>query len=217
MTPIRVLLVEDHTLVRAGIRALLEQLSDVEVIAEADNGRDALRVVGSQRPDLVLMDIAMPELNGLEATARCAKEFPEVRVVILSMYAHAEYVWQALRAGAAGYLLKDAGISELELAIKAAMRGETYLSPAVSKHVVDAYVQRTEGEPRTLDRLTSRQREIVQLIAEGQNTREIAQKLDISVKTVESHRAQIMELLGIHDVASLVRFAVRMGLVAPEG
>jgi DNA-binding NarL/FixJ family response regulator len=216
MTMIRVLLTEDHTIVRAGIRALLENLEGVEVVGEAGDGREALRLVEIHQPDIVLMDIAMSGLNGLEATMRMSKEFPDVRVIILSMHASEEYVLQALRAGASGYLLKDAGTAELELAIRSVGRDETYLSPAVSKHVVADYVRRVGGEPSSLERLTRRQREILQLVAEGQSTQEIAQMLSISVKTVESHRAQLMERLDIHDVAGLVRYAIRVGLVTPN-
>lgn len=212
MKPVRVLLADDHTLVRAGFRALFQSIEDIEVIAEAADGREALQMIATQQPDVVLMDIAMSGLNGLEATARVAQEFPHVHVVMLSMHANEEYVLQALRAGAMGYLLKDASVTELELAINAVMRGETYLSPAVSKHVVE-YVQRVGGESSSLQRLTARQREILQLIAEGCTTQEIARMLHISVKTVETHRAQLMERLDIHDVAGLVRYAIRMGVV----
>ena len=162
------------------------------------------------------MDIAMPEMNGLEATAHVVKEFPQVRVMILSMHANEEYVLQALRSGAMGYVLKDAGISELELAVRAIVRGETYLSPAVSKHVVADYVRRVSSEPSSLEQLTSRQREILQLIAEGRTTKEIADLLYVSVKTVETHRLQLMKRLNIHDIAGLVRYAIRMGLVLPD-
>lgn len=213
MKPIRILLAEDHTIVRAGIRALLQNLDEVHVVAEAGDGREALRLIETHHPDIVLMDIAMAGLNGLEATARIAKEFPNVHVIILSMHASEEYVLQALRAGAVGYLLKDAGTEELELAVRAVARDETYLSPAVSKHVVADYVRRVGGEPSSLERLTRRQREILQLIAEGHSTQEIAHMLSISVKTVETHRSQLMERLNIHDVAGLVRYAIRMGLV----
>lgn len=216
MSPIRMLLAEDHTIVRAGIRALLQNLDGLEVVGEAGDGREALRMVETLHPDIVLMDIGMAGLNGLEATARISKEYPHVRVIILSMYASEEYVLQALRAGAVGYLLKDAGITELDLAIRSVARDETYLSPAVSKHVVADYVRRVGGEPSSLERLTRRQREILQLIAEGHSTQEIAQMLSISVKTVETHRSQLMERLDIHDVASLVRYAIRMGLITPN-
>jgi len=216
MNPIRVLLADNHTLVRAGLRALLRSIDGIEVVAEADDGREALHLVGTQQPDVVLMDVAMPEMNGLEATARVSKEFPSVRVIILSMHANEEYVLQALRAGAAGYVLKDSGVSELELALKSVSRGETYLSPAVSKHVVADYVRRVGGESNSLEHLTPRQREILQLLAEGRSMKEIAQLLFISIKTVETHRAQLMERLDIHDVPGLVRYAIRIGLVTPD-
>jgi len=213
---IRVLLADNHTLVRAGLRALLQNIEGIQVVAEAGDGREALHLIAVHQPDLVLMDIAMPEMNGLEATAHVVKEFPQVRVMILSMHANEEYVLQALRSGAMGYVLKDAGISELELAVRAIVRGETYLSPAVSKHVVADYVRRVSSEPSSLEQLTSRQREILQLIAEGRTTKEIADLLYVSVKTVETHRLQLMKRLNIHDVAGLVRYAIRMGLVLPD-
>ena len=222
MKPTRVLLAEDHTLVRAGIRALLQNLTGIQVVAEASDGREALRLIKTYQPDVVLMDIAMAGLNGLEATARVTKEFPTVRVVILSMHSTEEYVAQALRAGAAGYLLKDAAAAELELAVTAVARGETYLSPAVSKHVIADYLRRVGdreasgggGATPASELLTPRQREILQLIAEGRSTKEIAAILHLSVKTVETHRTQLMARLDIHDVAGLVRYAIRIGLVA---
>jgi DNA-binding NarL/FixJ family response regulator len=215
MSLIRVVLADDHALVRAGIRALVQNVAGVEVLAEASDGRDALALIKTHQPDVVLMDISMSGLNGLEATARIAKEYPDVRVIILSAHANEEYVFQALRTGAAGYLLKDAGTAELELAIKAVARGDTYLSPAASRHLAD-YMRRTGGEANAVDVLTPRQREILQLIAEGQTTKEIARTLHISVKTVETHRMQLMERLNIHDVAGLVRYAVRVRLVKSE-
>jgi DNA-binding NarL/FixJ family response regulator len=216
MGAIRLLLAEDHTLVRAGIRSLLQNLPDLEVVAEANDGRAALQLVAKTKPDVVLMDIAMPGLNGLEATARLLKDFPNVHVIMLSVHTTEEYVLQALRAGASGYLLKDSSPEELGLAIRAVARGETYLSPAVSKHVVD-YVQRVGNGTSSLERLTPRQREILQLIAEGRSTQEIARILSVSVKTVETHRVELMDRLGIHDIAGLVRYAIRMGLVSSEG
>lgn len=220
MTPIRVLIADDHNLVRAGIRSLLEAAAGIEVVAEAGDGREALRLIEEQRPDVVLMDIAMSGLNGLEATARAVQAFPQVRVIILSMHANEEYVVQALRAGASGYLLKDAGTAELELAVKAVARGETYLSPPISKQVISDYVHRIGGEAPgergaagELKRLTQRQREILRLIARGHTTQEIARLLSISVKTVETHRTQLMERLNIHDIAGLVRYAIRTGLI----
>jgi DNA-binding NarL/FixJ family response regulator len=216
MKPIRVLLADDHTLVRAGIRGLLAALSNVEVVGETGDGHEALRLVETLRPDIVLLDIGMPGLNGLEVAARLAKLDPPIRVVILSMHATEEYVLQALRAGAAGYLLKGSAVAELEVAIRAVARGDTYLSPAVSKRVVDEYVSRTGNATDPLKALTPRQREILQLLAEGHTNKEIAQRLSLSHRTVEVHRNQLMERLGVHDLPGLVRFAVRVGLVERE-
>jgi DNA-binding NarL/FixJ family response regulator len=210
-----VLLADDHALVRAGVRALLQSMANVQVVAEASNGREALELVKELRPDVVLMDISMEGLNGVDAAARIASEQPRTRVIMLSMHAQEEYVVKALRAGASGYLLKNAVASELEKAIQHVARGETFLSPAVSRQVSD-YIRRVGQEPTALDRLTPRQREILQLIAEGNTTKKIAQVLTISVKTVETHRSQLMEQLDIHDVAGLVRYAIRTGLVTPE-
>jgi DNA-binding NarL/FixJ family response regulator len=216
MNPIRVLLADDHTLVRVGIRGLLEKMAGIQVVAETGDGREALRLIEARRPDVVLMDITMPGLNGLEAAARVAKDFPNVRVIMLSVHANEEYVWQALRGGAAGYLVKAASPTELELAVTAVARGEMYLSPGVSKRVVQDYIRRVAGEAGTLDLLTPRQREILQMIAEGHTTKEVAARLNVSVKTVETHRAQLMERLDIHGVAGLVRYAIRVGLVSPD-
>ena len=213
MRPLRVLLAEDHTLVRAGIRALLESLDGVEVVAEAADGREALRLAQAHAPDILLMDITMKELNGLEATARLAKERSATRVIILSMHADQAYVRQALQAGAAGYLLKGADLAELELALKAVTRGDTYLSPSVSKGLVGDLLNGKAPAANPLDELTLRQREVLQLVAEGKTTKEIAGRLNLSIKTVETHRAQLMERLNIHDVAGLVKFAIRVGLV----
>lgn len=216
MSAIRVLLADDHDLVRAGFRALLQTMAGVQVVAEADDGRKALDLVRAHQPDVVLMDIGMPGLNGLDATARIAKEFPQTRVIVLSMHKAEEYVLGALKSGAAGYLLKDASPSELDTAIRSVARGDTYLSPPISRQVIDDYRKRTGDSQGPLDMLTPRQREILQLIAEGRSTKEIADVLHVSVKTVETHRAQLMERLDIHDVAGLVRYAIRVGLVTPE-
>ena len=213
MSVVRVLLADDHTLVRAGLRKLLESIPDVCVVGEADDGLALLALAEQLQPHLVLMDIAMPGLNGLESTARLTKSWPQIRVLILSMHQNEEYVRQALRNGACAYLLKDCAPLELELAFKAVLRGETYLSPAVSKGVVSDYVQRLRGEQQPGAQLTPRQREVLQLIAEGQSTKEIARRLDLSVKTVESHRSGLMKQLDIHEVAGLVRYAMHMGLV----
>jgi len=213
---IRVLLADDHSLVRAGIRSLLGAMADVQVVAEAASGEEALELAARQQPDVVLMDIAMKGITGLEAAARMRETQPAVRVVILSMHSGEEYVLQALRAGAAGYLLKDAATGELELALRSVMRGESWLSPAVSRQVVEGYVQRSGAEAAP-DVLTARQREVLRLVASGKSTKEIAFFLNLSVKTVETHRAQIMERLGIRDVPGLVRYALRTGLVPPDG
>jgi DNA-binding NarL/FixJ family response regulator len=221
MNPIRIILADDHTLVRSGIRALLQHIPDVQVVAEAGDGRQAVDLIEQYQPDLVLMDIAMPGLNGLEALTRISKRFPNVRVVVLSMHANEEYVLQALRSGAAGYLLKDAATPELELAVQAVAEGKTYLSPSISKQVVDEYLHRTNPDRPMQDsvldafeQLTPRQREVLQLVAEGHNTQQIAHKLNISVKTVETHRLQLMTRLNIHDIAGLVRYAIRKGIVS---
>jgi DNA-binding NarL/FixJ family response regulator len=216
MRPIRVLVADDHTLVRAGIRALLQRIPGVEVVGEAGDGREALRLVGECKPDVVLMDILMPGLNGLEAMSRIVRESPGVRVLMLSMNSAQEFVLCAVRAGASGYLLKTAQIAELEQALDAVARGQTYLSPAVSGHLIDDYRRRQEGGPGPLGRLTPRQREVLQLVAEGHSSKAIAKLLRLSVKTVELHRSQLMDALDIHDVAGLTRFAIRTGLVSPE-
>jgi DNA-binding NarL/FixJ family response regulator len=215
VNPIRVVVADDHGLVRSGIAALLGMVPGVEVVAQAADGHEAMKLVEQHRPRLVLMDISMPGLNGLEATARIVKDFEGTAVIILSMHATEAYAHQALRAGAAGYVLKDADLAELKLAIAAVVRGETYLSPAMSKHLVDDYLRRAAMAPSPLERLTPRHREILQLIAEGHTTKGIAARLELSVKTVESHRTQLMQRLDIHDVAGLVRFAVAQGLVNP--
>ncbi|GAB4214969.1 MAG: response regulator transcription factor [Rhodoferax sp.] len=211
--PVRVLLADDHTLVRAGLRRLLDDLPAFEVVGEAADGLDLLAQAQALSPHLVLLDIAMPGLNGLEAAQRLLHSAPHVRVVMLSMHHNEEYVRQALRQGARAYLLKDAAPQELELALRAVMRDEIYLSPAVSRGVVSDYVQRLRDEDPASDSLTPRQREVLQGIAEGLSTKEIARRLDLSVKTVETHRSQLMRQLDIHEVAGLVRYALRIGLV----
>lgn len=205
---------DDHTLVRAGLISLIARLPEMEVVGEAADGRQALRMVRDLLPDMVLMDIAMPGLNGLEAAERIHGIHPQTKIIILSMHASEEYVAQALKAGASGYLLKDAATSELEMALKSVAAGQFYLSPAISRQVVDNYLR---GGPTGVELLTPRQREILQLVAEGKSTRDIAETLHLSVKTVETHRAQLMERLDIHDVAGLIRYALRKGLISADG
>jgi DNA-binding NarL/FixJ family response regulator len=209
----RILIADDHTLVRAGLTSLIARLPEMEVVAEAADGRQALRMVRDLQPDIVLMDIAMPGLNGLESAERIHGIHPKIKIIILSMHASEEYVAQALKAGASGYLLKDAATAELEMALKSVSMGQFYLSPAISRQVVDNFLR---GGPTGLDLLTPRQREILQLIAEGKGTRDIAEILHLSVKTVETHRAQLMDRLDIHDVAGLIRYALKKGLITAD-
>jgi len=213
--PLRVVIADDHALVRAGLRSLLGGISGIEVVAEAHDGHEVVELVARLHPNIVLMDIAMPGLNGLDASSRIVKRSPGTAIIIVSMHAAQEYALQALKAGASGYVLKDADPAELELAIAAVSRGETYLSPAMSKHLVADFRRRVADQPDPLERLTSRHREVLQLIAEGNTTKAIAAKLKLSVKTIETHRAQLMDRLDIHDVAGLVRFAIRVGLISP--
>ena len=214
MKPIRVLLADDHKLMRAGIRSLVKELPNVEVVGEATNGREAVDLVETLHPDIVLMDIMMPDMNGLDATMAIVAKFPKARVIILSMNANEEHVLQALRSGASGYLLKNIGPDELEAAILAVSKGEKHITGAVAKHVIAGLV---EGEKATsLDRLTPRQREVLQLVAEGKTSKQIAKKLGVSVKTVEAHRSELMKSLDIHEIASLVRYAIRIGLISAE-
>ena len=211
-----VLLADDHTLFREGLRSLLERMTDVTIAGEAGDGREALDLIDKKRPDVAILDISMPSLSGLEVAARARRASPDTRIVILSMSAGEAYVAQALRAGVQGYLLKDSAAAELEFALRAVMRGETYLSPAISRHVVGGFLHGTPGEADPLAALTPRQREILQLIAEGKANKEIAADLKLSIKTVEAHRAQLMDRLGIHDVPGLTRLAIRAGLISSD-
>jgi DNA-binding NarL/FixJ family response regulator len=205
----RVVLADGHALVRAGLRALLDSMPYIEVVGEAEHGGEALKLAAQLRPDVVVMDLSMPILNGIEATRRAVKLKPRPRILVLSMHEDAEYVRQALSAGASGYLLKKAPRGEFELALAAVIRGEIWVSPSIARTVIDDIVRR---RPRH-DELTSRQREILQLVAEGHTTKQIAKRLHIGVKTVETHRAQIMERLDIHSIAGLVRYAIRSGMI----
>ncbi len=215
---VRVLLAEDHTLVRKALRSLLEAETDIEVVGEAEDGREAVEQVGQLHPDLVLMDISMPSLNGLEATRQIRQRFPEVKVLVLTMHADEEHIFQILRAGASGYVVKKAAPSELISAIQTVYRGDTFLSPSVSRTVVQEYIrwaEAMEGED-DYSRLTPREREVLQLIAEGHSNREMAGMLHISVKTVEGHRANLMDKLDLHSTAELTQYAIRKGVICPE-
>jgi DNA-binding NarL/FixJ family response regulator len=213
--PLEVLIADDHGLVRAGFRALLENIAGLKVVAEAQNGHEAWKLIRRLRPALALVDISMPVLNGLELTARVAAKQPSTRVIVLSMHATKEYFHRAVRAGAAGYLLKDTSPADLERAIRAVNRGETYFHLAARSRLAPAVGVR-RGEPAGLDILTPRQREILQLIGEGYSTKAIAKLLGISFKTAEAHRSQLRARLGLHDVAAVVRYAIAAGLVDPE-
>ncbi len=215
---LRILVVDDHTLVRAGIRALLEPAPDIEVVGEAEDGLTALAQVRALRPEVVLMDIAMPKMSGVEATRRIKEEFPQVHVLALTVHDNEEYLFQMLRAGACGYVLKKARPAELVDAIEAASRGETYLFPSMAKSLVGDYLRRVEAgeESDTYAQLTTREREILKLLAEGYTSPEIAELLHLSVKTVSAHRQHIMEKLDLHRPAELIKYAIRKGLVETD-
>ena len=207
---IRILLADDHAVVRQGFRMILAAEPDMVIVGEAANGRDAVELAERLQPDLVVMDVAMPELNGIEATRRLGESSPRTRVLALSMHKDSVYVREILRAGARGYLLKDAFDSDLVAAVRAVARGEGYLSPAVSDAVLTDY-RKHVTDP--LDLLTSREREILQMLAEGKTNKEIATSLELSVYTVDAHRGRVMEKLNLHSIGELVRFAVRNGLI----
>jgi len=207
---IRVLLADDHAVVRQGFRLILSSQEGIEVICEAGNGREAVELAVRHRPDVAVIDVSMPELNGIEATRRILEQCPHVKILALSMHKDAVYVREILRAGARGYILKDSVDAEFVQAIRALSRGEGYLSPAISGAVLDDY-RRHVSDP--VDLLTTREREVLQLIAEGKTNKEIANLLDLSVYTVDAHRGKIMEKLNMHSVTDLVRFAIRKGIV----
>ena len=216
---IRVVLAEDHTIVREGLRALLDVRDDIEVVAEVADGRAAVEAVVAHKPDVAILDLGMPELNGVDATRIIRKDHPTTQVLILSMHSGEEYVRPAIRAGASGYLLKGSGLSDLVAAIQAVSRGDAFFSPAIAKIVLHDSRRdgRTGGrDPQPGDALTNREREILQLVAEGKSSPEIARQLSLSVKTVEGHRGRIMAKLDVHHVAGLVRHAIKIGLVTPD-
>jgi len=217
MERIRVLIVDDHAILREGIRALLKLSSDIEVVGEAGDGLEAISKVRELSPDIVLMDIAMPGLGGLEATQEIHKQYPDSRVVILSQHDDSEYVFPILKAGAAGYILKKAVGTELVAAIRAVHQGGSFLYPSVATAVIEGYIQRGEDAESSYDRLTDREKQVLRLIAEGRTNREIAEMLSVSVKTVIAHRANLMEKLDIHNRTELVKYAIRKGLVQVDG
>jgi DNA-binding NarL/FixJ family response regulator len=215
MVNIRVLLAENHTIVRKGLRALLDEETDIEVIGEAEDGREAVDQVERLAPDVVLMDITMPSLNGVEATRQIKAQHPKVQVLGLTRHENEEYIYQLLRAGASGYVVKQAAPAELVEAIRTAFRGDTYLSPSINPSVVEAYIRQANAMVKKgpEERLTPREREVLQLVAEGRTNREIAQVLSISVKTVEHHRANLTNKLGLYSAAELTQYAIRMGMI----
>lgn len=212
---IQIFLADDHTVLRDGLRLLLEMQPDMRVVGDAANGRAAVQLIARLKPDVALIDVAMPELNGIEATRQILSDNPQIQVIILSMHGAAEYVVHALQAGARGYLLKDVDGSTIVAAIRAVYSGQRYLSPAISETIVDQYL-RHHVVADTLGRLTPREREIIQLVAEGKSSIEIAQILQLSPKTVETYRSRLMEKLGIDNLAGLIRFAIQHGVITLE-
>jgi DNA-binding NarL/FixJ family response regulator len=214
---LRVLLAEDHQLVRQGLRAMLEQETDIEIVGEAQNGQEAVEMAKKYRPKIVVMDIELPRLNGLEATRRIVEEMPDVKVLVLSVHTDRRSVSKALRYGASGYMQKDSAFEELARALRTVGRGKTYLSPSITGVLVEDYVRVIPKEVAAKPtNLTPREREVLQLIAEGHTTKEIASLLSVSVKTVETHRRNIMRKVNLHSVAELTKYAVQEGITSPR-
>jgi DNA-binding NarL/FixJ family response regulator len=213
MKTLRVLIADDQLLVRAGICELLKFLPDLVVVGQASNGSEALRLIETQQPDLVLMDLAMPGMNGLEATVLAKRQFPRIKVIVLSDHASEEFVFRALRSGADGFILKDDPVRELYTAIESVANGGEHLSPQITRKVILGYLQGQMGGKDLLKSLAPRQREVLQLIAEGKSTKEIASLLRVSVNTAKTHRQKLMEKLGVHEITGVVRYAVKLGLI----
>lgn len=215
----RILLVEDHTILRAGLRALLSQEEDFEIVGEADNGRDAMHAVGSLMPHVVLMDISMPGISGIEAIRDIKRRYPDTNILVLTIYKTDEYIHESLKAGANGYILKDASPDELRIAIRSVLGGKVYLSPDISSQVINGYLGtgRTSGLSSPWDTLTHREREVLKLVAESKNNKYIADYLCLSVKTVEKHRSNLMKKLDLHNASALTAYAIEKGLIATQG
>jgi DNA-binding NarL/FixJ family response regulator len=216
--PVRIMLADDHTIVRQGLARLLEEHQGLKVVGEAINGQIAVEKAEKLKPDIIIMDIAMPRMNGIEAAKRIRKLVPETKIIILSMYSHEHYIHELLECGVSGYLLKDSSGQDIIKAIRAALKNETFLSPSISKKVVDSYLSPTKSSSKAelYKTLSNREREVFQLIAEGHPTRRIADMLCVSISTIKSHRAKIMEKLGIESSLKLIHFAIKLGLVDPD-
>jgi DNA-binding NarL/FixJ family response regulator len=215
MNSIRIVLADDHTVMRAGLRLLLEREADFAVVGEADNGRVTAQLAEQESPDVIVMDIAMPSLNGIEAARQIVGKNPKINIVVLSMHADESYVMRALKAGARAYLLKDSAQADLIRAVRAVTAGKSFFSPAVSKLLLEDYVRQLNerGEDDSYELLTSREREILQLVAEGQSNKDVAALLNLSLYTVETHRAHILQKLGLHTIPDLILYAVRKGII----
>lgn len=212
----RILLADDHKILREGLRVLLESQNGLRIVGEADNGRAAVQLAVQLKPDVVIMDVGMPELNGIDATRQIVRQCPRTRVIALSMHSDGQFVTGMLKAGAAGYLLKDSAFEELHDAVQTVLQGKVYLSPSVTGTIVDGYIRSQPAQPADIASLTPREREVLQLLAEGKTTKQIAQILQVSVKTVETYRRQLMEKLNTQSVAELTKFAIRVGLTSLE-
>jgi two-component system, NarL family, response regulator NreC len=216
----RIVLIDDHKIIREGLRLLLEGSAGIEVVGEADNGRSGIDLVNALLPDAVIMDVSMPDLNGIEACRKIAEKFPEIKIIALSMHAERKFVEEMLKAGASAYILKDNAFDELSLAISASLKGNVYLSPEITRLVVTDFVSARSGNPGSLSgvfqELTSREREVLQLLAEGISTKQISRSLKVSVKTIETHRQQIMHKLGLHSIAEITKYAIREGITSVE-